>query len=44
MVRTASVVDHERRSWALNALGTGDVDGYLGDTLTVPAGAELAAR
>ncbi|GAA1228574.1 hypothetical protein GCM10009676_08760 [Prauserella halophila] len=35
------VIDHERRSWAVHVLGTGDVDGYLGDTLTVPAGAEL---
>ncbi|MBB3661627.1 hypothetical protein FB384_000531 [Prauserella sediminis] len=36
------VIDHERRSWAVHALGAGDVDGYLGDTLTVPVGAELA--
>ncbi|GAA1205404.1 hypothetical protein [Prauserella alba] len=38
------VIDHERRCWAAYVLGAGDVDGYLGDTLTVPAGAELTTN
>ena len=37
------VIDHERRCWASHALGSGDVAEYLGDGLTVAAGAPLAA-
>ncbi|MFC7342917.1 hypothetical protein [Saccharopolyspora griseoalba] len=37
------VIDHERRSWALRVLGEDDVDGYLGDGISVAGGAPLVA-
>src|SRR5438067_5468759 len=40
------VIDHERRSWAINGLGatSGGLDRYLDDGLTVPAGTPLTIR